>query len=151
MANQVQEHWQTLTDALLDDTPSVVAAAVAATASLLLSGADAQEAQQEGFLLRRLAVISAARVAAALGPVLASCATVPLQAQPDVARLLLLLVATAVREGWWEAVEAGGSVIPGVPAGTLVPSLGVLAPAACAHLMGLLKREDPATKLDAAR
>lgn len=48
--------------------------------------------------LQRVAWAAAARVAAALGPVLQMCAFVPHTGQVDVARMLLLVVGEAARD-----------------------------------------------------
>ena len=151
MANQVQEHWQVLSDALLDEAPEVVSGAVGAVTALLQAGLGAADADPPGFLLRRLAAITAARVSAALGPVLQMAGLVPVQAQSLVARLLLLLVGEAVRAGRWSSTVAGSEGVAGLQPSTLLPSAGMLAQAAVAHLSDLQQSADPAVQLEAAR
>ncbi len=149
MANTVNEHWQTLTDALVDEDEGVVAAAVAVTVALLQAGLAADVRVPEGYLVERLSAICAARVTSALGGVMSAFADVTLQARVDTLRLLTLLVEHAARSRQWKAEDVGG--MAGLPSGTILPGLASLAPVVWGYCSDLLRNGDAAVRLEAAR
>ncbi len=149
LAATMQRYWEKLLDRLLDDEPSVVSAAVAAATDIVELGQRADAAAPEGFLLQRLGSLCAARMAAALGPMLESCSCAQAPAQTSIARLLLLLVRQLLHRP-----QPGGGAVPlraggGEP--MMLPGLGSLVPSACAFLHERVGAADTSLRLECCR
>ncbi|GAX78147.1 hypothetical protein CEUSTIGMA_g5589.t1 [Chlamydomonas eustigma] len=149
LASTAQDLWILISDKLLDEEAAVTTAAVVAVTDLIDKGKCASATTASGFLLQRLGSLCVGRVAAALGPVLESCACVLAPAQVSVARMLLLMV----RQLMQPPPPGSGalSLRPGSVDPMMLPGLGDVVPAACSYLHDRIGAVDIALRLEACR
>lgn len=142
---QLAEHWQALTDGLLDPSPEVVSAAATASVALLEAGMGQQgpgSAQQRTpvYLLQDLAQLTASRISCTLGPIIAASGRLSVPGHAAMAHLLALVV---------ECTGASGT--QGTPPAMLPPGISALAAGVAAHLDTLSHHAHPTISGEACR